>query len=163
MCTCDFCFETCCCHRWRFFYARHPFKSSSPFPIWYASCDRRGFRNLMFPLWFALIGGSFVFLDVGPSILFLLFNPFSGCFLKFVIGRVSSTRKLLLSQVTSWTWARHSKALKSSPEKKNKAPMCAMTIPHFFILQVFYCCLKTGELQLIKELMILMRVRKHLN
>jgi hypothetical protein len=27
----------------------------------------------MFPLWFALLGGSFVFLDVGPSILFLVF------------------------------------------------------------------------------------------
>jgi len=26
----------------------------------------------MFPLWFALLGGSFVFLDVGPSILFLV-------------------------------------------------------------------------------------------
>jgi hypothetical protein len=34
--------------------------------------------NLMFPLWFALLGGSFffVFLDVGPSILFLVFPPF---------------------------------------------------------------------------------------
>ncbi len=31
--------------------------------------------NLMFPLWFALLGGSFVFLDVGPSILFLVFSP----------------------------------------------------------------------------------------
>jgi hypothetical protein len=27
----------------------------------------------MFPFWFALLGGSFVFLDVGPSILFLIF------------------------------------------------------------------------------------------
>jgi hypothetical protein len=27
----------------------------------------------MFPLWFALLGGSFVFLDMGPSILFLVF------------------------------------------------------------------------------------------
>jgi len=27
----------------------------------------------MFPLWFALLGGSFVFLDVGPSILFFVF------------------------------------------------------------------------------------------
>ncbi len=55
----------------------------------------------MFPLWFALLGGSFVFLDVGPSILFPLFTPFFGCFGLFVIGRVSSTRKLFLSQVTS--------------------------------------------------------------
>jgi hypothetical protein len=30
----------------------------------------------MFPLWFALLGGSFVFLDVGPSILFLVFPLF---------------------------------------------------------------------------------------
>ncbi len=39
----------------------------------------------MFPLWFTLLCGSFVFLDVGPSILFLLFTLFSGCFFKFVI------------------------------------------------------------------------------
>ncbi len=31
----------------------------------------------MFPLWFALLSGSFVFLDIGPSILFLVF-PFLG-------------------------------------------------------------------------------------
>jgi hypothetical protein len=30
----------------------------------------------MFPLWFALLGGSFVFLDVGPSIMFLIFPVF---------------------------------------------------------------------------------------
>jgi hypothetical protein len=29
----------------------------------------------MFPLWFALLGGSFVFFEVGPSILFLVFFP----------------------------------------------------------------------------------------
>jgi hypothetical protein len=33
----------------------------------------------MFPLWFALLGGSFVVLDVRPSILFLVFL-FFGCF-----------------------------------------------------------------------------------
>jgi uncharacterized membrane protein len=34
-------------------------------------------RTLMFPLWFALLGGYFfVFLDVGPSILFLVFPLF---------------------------------------------------------------------------------------
>jgi len=38
--------------------------------------NRRGFGNLIFPLWFALIGDSFVFLDVGFSILFLVFPPF---------------------------------------------------------------------------------------
>jgi hypothetical protein len=33
----------------------------------------------MFPLWFALLGGSFVFLDVSPSILFLVgIPPFLG-------------------------------------------------------------------------------------
>jgi hypothetical protein len=31
----------------------------------------------MFPLWFALLGGSFVFLDVGPSF-FTLYSPFLG-------------------------------------------------------------------------------------
>jgi hypothetical protein len=30
----------------------------------------------MFPLWFALVGGSFVFLDVGPSIFVPCFPPF---------------------------------------------------------------------------------------
>jgi len=45
-----------------------------PFLIRYASCDKRGFGSLMFPLWFALIGDSFVFLDMGPSILFLVFQ-----------------------------------------------------------------------------------------
>ncbi len=33
----------------------------------------------MFPLWFALLGGSFVFLDVGPFILFIVFSLI-GCF-----------------------------------------------------------------------------------
>ncbi len=32
-----------------------PFRRSSPFVIWYASCDRRKVGNLMFPLWFALL------------------------------------------------------------------------------------------------------------
>jgi hypothetical protein len=30
----------------------------------------------MFPWWFAFFGGYFVFLDVGPSILFLVFPLF---------------------------------------------------------------------------------------
>jgi hypothetical protein len=42
----------------------------------------------MFPLWFALLGGSFVFLDVGPSF-FSLYSPFFGCFGLFMIVRVS--------------------------------------------------------------------------
>jgi hypothetical protein len=45
----------------------------------------RGFGNLMFPSWFILLGGSFVFLDVGPPILFLAFPPFLGCFGLFMI------------------------------------------------------------------------------
>ncbi len=43
--------------------------------IWYASGNRRGFGNLMFPLWFTLIRGSFVFLDMGPFNLFLVSPP----------------------------------------------------------------------------------------
>jgi hypothetical protein len=31
---------------------------------------------MLFPLWFAFLGGSFLFLDVGPSILFLVFPLF---------------------------------------------------------------------------------------
>jgi hypothetical protein len=35
-----------------------------------------GFRNLMFPSQFTLSGGSFVFLDLGPFSLFLVFPLF---------------------------------------------------------------------------------------
>jgi hypothetical protein len=46
----------------------------------------------MFPLWFALSGGSFVFLEVGPSILLLpfwsLYSLYFACFGLFMIGRV---------------------------------------------------------------------------
>ncbi len=42
----------------------------------------------MFPLWFALLGGSFVFLDVGPSILFLV-SPLGAGVSSFIIGKVS--------------------------------------------------------------------------
>jgi hypothetical protein len=55
--------------------SKPPFRRSSPFLIWYASYNKRGFGNLMFPLEFTLLGGSFVFLDVSPSILFFVF-PF---------------------------------------------------------------------------------------
>ncbi len=44
---------------------------------------------IMCPLWFALLGGSFVFLDVDPSILFIVFAPFWVLGL-YLIGRVSS-------------------------------------------------------------------------
>ncbi len=77
------------------FHFRSPFRRSSPFLIWYASCDKRGFGNFKYPpcgLWFGLLGGSFVFLDMGPSILFLVFLFFfcCGCFGLFMIGKVSS-------------------------------------------------------------------------
>jgi len=48
-----------------------------------------GFKNLMFPLWLALLGGSFIFLHMGPSILFLVFPFGGGRFGSFVVGRVS--------------------------------------------------------------------------
>ncbi len=52
-------------------------------------CERRGFKKLMFPLWFALQGGSFVFLDVGPSISFLV-SPLGGAGVgSFIIAKVS--------------------------------------------------------------------------
>jgi hypothetical protein len=46
-------------------------------PRSYASHDKSGFGNLMFSLWFAVLGGSFVFLDMmGPFILFIVFSLF---------------------------------------------------------------------------------------
>jgi hypothetical protein len=42
----------------------------------------------MFPLWFTLLGGSFVFLNIGLTIFFLVF-PFFGCFGLFMIAKVS--------------------------------------------------------------------------
>jgi hypothetical protein len=41
----------------------------------------------MLPLWSALLGGSFVFLDVSPSILFLVFALVLGALGYFMIGR----------------------------------------------------------------------------
>jgi hypothetical protein len=35
-----------------------------------------GFGNLIFPLGFALLGGSFIFWDMGPSSLYLVFPLF---------------------------------------------------------------------------------------
>jgi hypothetical protein len=40
----------------------------------------------MFPLWFALLGGSFVFLEVGPSILFLVFLLYLGALVYFELA-----------------------------------------------------------------------------
>jgi len=40
-------------------------------------------------IWFAIFGGFFVFLDVGPSILLFVFL-FFGCFDLFMFGMVSS-------------------------------------------------------------------------
>jgi len=42
----------------------------------------------MFPLWFALFSGSFVFLNMGLTILFIVV-PLFGCFGFFMIGKVS--------------------------------------------------------------------------
>jgi len=47
----------------------------------------------MFPLWFTFLGGSFVFLDVDPSILFLVFLLFWVLWF-FMIGKVSSFSSL---------------------------------------------------------------------
>ncbi len=48
-----------------------------------------GFMNLIFPLWFALLGGSFVFLDMGPSILFLVsLGEGGGGFIGFIMFEV---------------------------------------------------------------------------
>jgi len=66
----------------------------------------------MFPLWSTLLGGSFVFLDVCPSILFLVF-PFFECFGFSIIGRVSSSSsyvplklqvQALVTMIMSKTW-----------------------------------------------------------
>ncbi len=54
-----------------------------------------GFRNSMFPMWFALLSGFFVFFDMGLSILFFVFTFFE-CFDLFVIGRVSSPIHVLV-------------------------------------------------------------------
>jgi hypothetical protein len=43
----------------------------------------------MFPLWFTFLGGSFVFLDMGPYFVPCI-PPFFGCFGLFMTGRVSS-------------------------------------------------------------------------
>jgi len=52
----------------------------------------------MFSLWFVLLGGSFVFSDVSPSILFLVF-PFFGCFDFFMIRKVSSLEHEIMKLV----------------------------------------------------------------
>ncbi len=53
------------------------------------------FQNkTMFPLWFGLLGGSFVFLDVWVLPFCSLYSPFFGCFGLFFISRVSSSNKV---------------------------------------------------------------------
>ncbi len=54
----------------------------------------RAFGNLMFPGGLPSFGGSFVFLDVGPSHFFPLYSPFFGCFDLFMIGKISSLGRL---------------------------------------------------------------------
>jgi hypothetical protein len=81
----------------------------------------------MFPLWFILLGGSFVFLDMGPCIPFreldvsLVVHPLRWffcllghgslyslsvtCFSLFMIDKVSSSRhKVLLAPITSGSY-----------------------------------------------------------
>jgi len=69
---------------------RPPSRGSSPFLIWYASCNRREFRNLMFPLWFTLLGGFYCLPGHGSFHFVPCFPPpfFFGCFGLFMIGRV---------------------------------------------------------------------------
>ncbi len=84
----------------------------TPFLIWYASRERKGFRNLMFPLWFALLGGYFVFWTWGLPFcsLYSLFFYFFEYFGLFMIGRVSSSLRrqswhlvfLLVIDVSDW-------------------------------------------------------------
>ncbi len=50
-------------------------RGSFPFLIWYASCHKRGFRNLVFPMWFILLGGSFVFFWMWVLLLCSLYSP----------------------------------------------------------------------------------------
>jgi hypothetical protein len=80
-------------------YGKDPSVGSDILRIRALGHDWRGFGgNLMFPLWFALLGGSFVFLDVGPSILFLVFTLFLVLWYIFDWKGVISTR--LLSKAT---------------------------------------------------------------
>jgi len=44
--------------------------------VWARGGGAAGFENLMFPLWFALLGDSFVFKNMSPFILFLVFSLF---------------------------------------------------------------------------------------
>jgi len=66
-----------------------------------------GFRNWMFPLWFALLGGSLVFLDVGPSILFIVSPPPSLFWVLWFIydwhGFINSAPMLASFRVPAWT------------------------------------------------------------
>lgn len=50
-----------------------------------ATLEQSGFGNLMFLLWSTLLGGSFVFLDTSPSILFLVFSFCCPFFLLLVL------------------------------------------------------------------------------
>jgi hypothetical protein len=64
--------------------------SKGPPLSYYASRNKRGFGNLMFHLWFMLLGGTFVFLGVSPSILFLVF-PFWGALIDLWLARFHQT------------------------------------------------------------------------
>jgi len=64
----------------------------------------------MFPFWFALLGGSFVFLDMGPSILFLVFFFFWGALVDTSMHQTFST----ISEIV-----RHSSFCLENPHSHN--------------------------------------------
>ncbi len=63
------------------------FSGGPPLSLFDMLLATEGFENLMFPLRFGLLGGSFVFLDMDPFILFLVFP----LFWVLMISRVSSS------------------------------------------------------------------------
>jgi hypothetical protein len=75
--------------------------NSYPFLHWYASCNRRGFGNLMFSLWFTLLDGSFVFLDVGPPFC-SFYSHFFGCFSLYMTSRGVSSMCIVYQTLITW-------------------------------------------------------------
>jgi hypothetical protein len=54
---------------------------------------------LIFPLWFTFLGGSFVFLDVGPSILFFVLPLFWGALIYLWLGGLYQLFFLLIKEI----------------------------------------------------------------
>ncbi len=89
----------------------------------------------MFPLWFTCFGGSFVSLDIGPSILFFVFPLFLGCFGLFIIGRVSSPcqcRMLMMVEASFFL------VLKRKREHFEGGPTTTMVFLFFFSFSIFW-------------------------